>query len=115
MSGAQTTRRPWLPVVVLVAFGLFFSYDLFEGISNAIAVVQSVNANNEFIEGTGVAPFEIPWIPVAAYVLVAPVFFTIAALLGRGRSLGTRALILLTGLAATSAFGLTIVSAATLF
>ena len=69
--------------------------------------------NNDFFNGgtleqeplyaaQGVAEFT-PWVTLVLAVVVPPVFYVAALLLGRGRVLSTRVLVFAAGLAATAA------------
>jgi hypothetical protein len=89
-------------VVIWVVFALLYAYPLFEGISNLIALPPFYAAN-----GIGAA---VPWWLLIIGVAAPVLFYVAALLLGRGRELFPRSLILAVGLAATNALVLSAVS-----
>ena len=104
------TRRPYgIPsAIIAIVFALFFAWDLFEAISNVIGVVNNVARNNEASATLGLAQQGVPWLLLIVDLLVAPVFYGLAFLLGRRRDLFARAALLLIALAAVAAFTLSI-------
>ena len=101
-TDAESTRTsPTVLIVTWVGFAILYAYPLFEGISNLIALPAFYDQ-----EGVGGA---VPW-PLLVIGVLAPVLLYLAAiLLGRGRELFARALILAVGLAATNALFLSVV------
>lgn len=89
-------------VVVPVVFALLYGYALFQAISNLVGLPQ--------IYDTFGIPGDPPWAILIAGVAVPVVAFAVAVLLGRGRSLANRALLLVVGLGATNALALGLVA-----
>jgi hypothetical protein len=91
-----------LPLIVLwVVFAILYGYPLFEGISNLIALPAVYEAQRI---GTAV-----PWYLLIVGVAAPVILYLGALLLGRGRELFSRALMLAVGLAATNALFLSVV------
>ena len=91
-----------VPLVILwLVFAILFAYPLFEGISNLIALPPY------YAElGIGGA---VPWYLLVIGVVAPVILYGGALLLGRGRELFPRALILAVGLAATNALAISVV------
>lgn len=88
-SSRIATWATWL------TFALLYAYPLFEGISNLIALPA-------FYDSAGIGG-AVPWYLLIIGVAGPVILFAAALLLGRGRELFARALILAAGLAATNA------------
>ena len=104
-------KRYGVPSLIVVgAFALLYAYDLWEAISTAIALPSSY-------EASGFDPATIPWWIVVLYVLLPPVTFALAIVVGRRQSVFGRALVLLVGLAVSAALslGLIALQATTIF
>ncbi|HWH26652.1 MAG TPA: hypothetical protein VNT53_08425 [Pseudolysinimonas sp.] len=96
-------RPSRLPVVIVaVLFALLYGYALWQAIANLIALPQ---VYEQF--GIGAA---VPWAVLIAGVLLPPVLFASAVLVGRGRPPVIRALVFAAGLGATNALALGLVS-----
>jgi lipoprotein signal peptidase len=92
-----------VPLIVLwVVFGILTAYPLFEGVSNLIAVPPYYAAL-----GIGAA---VPWWLLIIGVAAPVVLYVAALLLGRGRELFARALILAVALAASNALTLSVIA-----
>ena len=109
---ARPARSAWPVLTVAIAFGLFYVYDLLESISNMFGVAGLVAEQNKFRASVGAALVSVPWTLLIVGVAVPVVGFCIAALLGRKRSLGVRALLFLAGLTAVAAVSLSVTSLA---
>jgi hypothetical protein len=101
----ETEDAPRTSLVVLVilwiVFAILYGYPLFQGISNMIALPPY------YAElGIGGA---VPWYLLVIGVAAPVILYLAALLLGRGRELFPRALILAVGLAATNALALSVV------
>ena len=115
-GGADATRdrgprRRWPVVVLAVAFGLLFAWDVVEAVGNLVSVpLDSRYANNDFYRENGLDGLvaEPPWVVLVLGVLLPPVAFVLALVASRRRPLGVVALALATGLAAVAALNLTI-------
>ncbi|MBW4032008.1 MAG: hypothetical protein HIU88_05030 [Acidobacteria bacterium] len=88
-------------IVLTVVFAVLYAYPLFQGISNFVALPPYYRQL-----GIGGA---VPWYLLVIGVLAPPVLYVGALLLGRGREIFARALILAVGLAATNALALSVV------
>ena len=88
-------------IVLMVVFAVLYAYPLFQGISNFVALPPYYRQL-----GIGGA---VPWYLLVIGVLAPPVLYVGALLLGRGREIFARALILAVGLAATNALALSVV------
>ncbi|CAN5392290.1 hypothetical protein BH10ACT6_BH10ACT6_12230 [soil metagenome] len=88
-------------VILWIVFAILYGYPLFEGISNLIALPAVYDA-----QGIG---GEVPWYLLIIGVVAPFVLYFGALLLGRGRELFPRALMLAVGLAATNALFLSVV------
>jgi len=99
-----TARTSRLAIGVLIVFGLFYAYDLFEAVQSLVVVPGEVAARNEFLG----LDDPVPWGGLIAATVLPPVVFAIAARLGRRRSAGALALLLLVGLALVAALTLSI-------
>lgn len=97
-------------MIVAGVFALLFAYDLWEAIGSAVALPASY-------EASGFDSAMIPWWIVVLYILVAPVTFVLAILVGRRQSLWRRALVFLVALAVSAALslGLIALQATTIF
>lgn len=95
--------RRVIPVVALaVVFGLFFAWDTWEAVSNLVALPG-------FYDYAGFGSENVPWWLLIIGVAIPVVVFAAALLLGRGRPLLVKAILLVVGLAVTSALGLGVI------
>jgi hypothetical protein len=92
---------PVVPIILWVVFAVLYGYPLFEGISNLIALPG-------YYAELGIGG-SVPWYLLVIGVAAPAVLYLAAVLLGRGRELFPRALILAVGLAATNALALSVV------
>lgn len=90
-------------MVVAGLFALLFAYDLWEAIGTAIALPASY-------ELLGLDPATIPWWLLVIYILLPPVTFVLAILVGRRLTLGGRALVFLVALAVSAALSLGLIA-----
>ena len=90
-------------IVVAAAFGIFYSYDLWEAISTLVALPQ-------FYDAYGLDASYVPWWLLWLGVLIPPVLFVLAVLIGRGRSEFGKALILLVGLTLVAGLSLSAIA-----
>ena len=84
-------------------FALLTAYDLWEAIGTAVALPASY-------EATGLDPATIPWWIVVLYVLVPPVTFVLAIVVGRRQSVFGRALVFVVALAVSAALSLGLIA-----
>lgn len=117
-NGDTTTRTRasgWVAASVLLGFGLLYAWDLFEAVSNLqqlVAYVDALNARDAELIDAGLQAAVVPWAPAIAVILLPPVVFAIALVLGRRRALGVRALCLVAGLAVVAAVTLSVTALA---
>lgn len=78
-------------IVVAALFGLFYAYDLWEAVSTLIALPA-------FYDAFGLDASYVPWWLLWIGVLIPPVLFALALVIGRGKSELGKALVLLVGL-----------------
>ena len=96
----------WLSITIAIAFGLFYVYNLFEAISNVVGVTSQINLYNQARAVVKLDPVPIPWVWLVIDVLLAPVAFALAFVLGRRKPVLLKVLLF--------AIGLTLVAAMTL-
>lgn len=106
-------RRPHsLRIAMLIAFGLFYAYDLFEAISNIFGVTDQIARYNVFLAENDLVLVQVPWVLLVGIVVVPIATFVCSALLGRRRGIGMAALLLLAGLAVSAATTLSLTALA---
>jgi hypothetical protein len=91
-------------VVVTVVLGLVASWFLFDGVSNLLAFPQQ-------LELLGLAD-QTPWLLLVSSVLVPPVVFALAILVGRRQPLAGYTLVLIVSLCVMATSRLSLVAAA---
>ena len=96
----------WLSITIAIAFGLFYVYNLFEAISNVVGVTSQINLYNQARAVVKLDPVPTPWVWLVIDVLLAPVAFALAFVLGRRQPVLLKVLLF--------AIGLTLVAAMTL-
>lgn len=97
-------------LAVAIAFGLLYAYDLFEAIASAVSVVAQIGGYNEFAAEMGLEATAVPWAILIANILLAPIAYTGAFLIGRRHSVPTAALVFLGGLAVVAALTMSLVA-----
>lgn len=110
VTDAPSRRHRILHLAVNILLGLFYAYDLFEAISNLIAVPAQLADYNKFLIENDISPLAVPWTILVANLLLPLVVFVAAWVLGRGRSIRQQAVLLLAGLAVVAALTLTLTS-----
>ena len=108
VTDASSRRHRGLHFAVNIFFGLFYAYDLFEGISNLVAVPAQLADYNQFLIENDLTPVAVPWAILIANLLLPLVVFAAAWALGRGRSIRHQAVLLAVGLAVVAALTLTL-------
>lgn len=96
---ASRGRYGWLSLVVAAIFGLFFAYDVWEAVGNMIALPS-------FYDAAGFGSQNVPWWLLWIGVLIPPVVFVIAFVIGRKRNVGVKALLFLVALALAAGFSI---------
>ncbi len=107
-AARSPSRLGWLGLTIAILFGLFYVYDLFEAISNVVGVTSQINLYNQARSVVKLAAVPIPWLWLVIDVLLAPVVYVLAFLVGRRRPLLVRALIFLVGLTVAAAMTLSV-------
>jgi hypothetical protein len=99
----ETDERPYrfgvIDLIIAIVIGFLFVYAAYVAIGNLIGVPNAVAALHKG---------SVPWVSLIAAVVLPIVVFVGCLLLGRGRPSFDRALILIAGIAATSAATLTL-------
>ncbi|MFT4029855.1 MAG: hypothetical protein QM675_08260 [Protaetiibacter sp.] len=85
---------------IIVLFAALYGWFLFAAVSNLVAL-PSLYASQGYAE-------YIPWAPLILGVVLPPVLYATALLIGRGRMLSPRVVAFAAGLAATAATSLTL-------
>ena len=101
---AKRGKLGWLSLTVAALFGLFYAYDLWEAIENAIELPKLY----EQLEAVGLGAGEVPWVLIWVGIAVAPLAYGGAFLLGRRHNVFGKALIFLVGLVLVAALSLSI-------
>jgi hypothetical protein len=104
----EKRRVGWLGLLVAVVFGLFYAYDLWEAIENAIELPKLY----EQLEAVGLGSGGVPWTFVGIAIALPPVAFVLALLVGRRRNPLGRALVFAAGLVLVAALSLSVNSIA---
>jgi hypothetical protein len=89
---ASRGRYGWLSIVVAALLGLFYAYDIWEAVSNLIALPA-------FYEAYGYGAENVPWWLLWIGVAIPPIGFIVALVVGRRRNVLVKALIFIVGLA----------------
>lgn len=103
LEGKSPRSYGIVSLTIAAAFGLFFAYDLWEAVSTLIALPQ-------FYAAFGLDASYIPWWLLWLGVLIPPVLYGLALLIGRKQGVLARTLILLVGLALSAALSLSAIA-----
>ena len=109
---ASHGRLGWLGLAIAILFGLVYTYDLFEAISNVVGVSTQISEYNTARSKVDLAPVSTPWIVLIIDLLLAPVVYTVAFVLGRRRSPFVRTVYFLVGITVVAAVSLSLVALA---
>jgi hypothetical protein len=90
-------------ILVAAVFGLFYAYDVWEAVSTLIALPA-------FYDAFGLDASYVPWWLLWAGVLLPPIVFVLALVIGRKQSELGKALVLLVGLAVVAGLGLSAIA-----
>ncbi len=101
-------RLGWLSLTVAILFGLFYVYDLFEAVSNVVGVTSQINLYNEARAVVKLDSVAIPWVWLVIDVLLAPVVFALAFIIGRRKSMLLKVLLFVIGLTLVAATTLSV-------
>jgi hypothetical protein len=113
MTDTDTTIAParrlgWLGIAIAILFGLFYVYDLFEAVSNVVGVTSQIDLYNQARAVVKLDPVPVPWVWLVIDVLLAPVAFALAFIIGRKKSLLLRVLLFVVGLTLVAATTLSV-------
>jgi hypothetical protein len=101
VDAAEAPRSRLATWILWAVFAILYAYPLFEGISNLIALPP-------YYDSLGIGG-AIPWPFLIVGVIASPVLYAAALLLGRGRELFPRAILLAVGLASANALTLSVI------
>ena len=101
---AKRGKLGWLSLTVAALFGLFFAYDLWEAIENAIEVPKLFAQ----LEAVGLGAGEVPWVLIWIGILIPPLAYGAAFVIGLRRNAASKALIFLLALVAVAALSLSV-------
>ena len=107
-TASRAGRLGWLSITIAIVFGLFYVYNLFEAISNVVGVTSQINLYNQARAVVKLAPVPIPWVWLVIDVLLAPVAFTLAFVLGRRQRVLLKVLLFVIGLTLVAAMTLSV-------
>ncbi len=105
---SRSGRIGWLGITIAILFGLFYVYDLFEAISNVVGVTSQITLYNEARAVVKLDPVPIPWVWLVIDVLLAPVVFVLAFVLGRRKTVLLKVLLFVIGLTLVAATTLSV-------
>ena len=98
----ERTRFDVAALVIAILFALFYGYALYDAISNLVVLPS-------FLAALG-AEASTPWALLILGLVIPPVLYAAALLVGRGRPLFARALILIVGLAVVHTLALSLIA-----
>jgi hypothetical protein len=104
-ESSSPRRLGWIALAVSVLFGLFYAYDLWEAVQNAIEVPRQY-------ELFGLPASSVPWTFIWIGIAVPPLVYVAALLVGRRRSVASKALVLLVGLVLVAVVSLDVIALA---
>lgn len=107
-TAARGARRRFLPIAVAILFGLLFTYDLVEAITNLVGLPAQLAVANQFADDNGLARIGVPWDILIANTVLPVAAFALAWWAGRRRSVGHQAMLYLAALATVAAVTLTL-------
>ncbi len=107
-TASRAGRLGWLSITIAIVFGLFYVYNLFEAISNVVGVTSQINLYNQARAVVKLDPVPIPWVWLVIDVLLAPVAFALAFVLGRRRPVLLKVLLFVIGLTLVAAMTLSV-------
>jgi hypothetical protein len=97
-------RNGWRGFAVAAVFGLLFAYDLWEAVQNAIELPKLYAQ----LEAVGLPAGDVPWVLICIGILIPPVAYVGALLIGLRRSVGGKALVFLLALVLVAALSLSV-------
>jgi hypothetical protein len=101
---AKRGRYGWLSLVVAALFGLFYAYDLWEAVSNLVALPS-------VYDEVGIGAENVPWWLLWSGVIIPVLVFVLAFVLGRRQNVFAKALIFLLGLAIVAGLSIDVLAA----
>jgi len=110
-ADARAVARPrfgWPSAAIALAFALLYGYDLWEAITNATELPKQYAE----IAKLGIPVGDVPWTLIIANMLIPPVVYLFAVVLGLRRSVFGRAVLFAVGLALVAVLSLDIIAIA---
>ena len=107
-TASRAGRLGWLSITIAIVFGLFYVYNLFEAISNVVGVTSQINLYNQARAVVKLAPVPIPWVWLVIDVLLAPIAFALAFVLGRRQPVLLKVVLFVIGLTLVAAMTLSV-------
>ena len=101
-------RSGWPGAAIALVFGLLYAYDLWEAVNNAIQLPKQYAE----IAKLGIPVGDVPWTLIIANMLIPPVVYLFAFVLGLRRSAFGRAVFFAAGLALVAVLSLDIIAIA---
>jgi len=101
---AKRGKLGWLSLTVAALFGLFFAYDLWEAIENAIEVPKLYAQ----LDAVGLGGRDVPWLLIWIGILIPPAAFGLAFLVGLRRNVFVKALLFVLALVLVAALSLSV-------
>jgi len=100
---AARGRLDWLSITVAVLFGLFYAYDLWEAISNAVSLPQAFALY-------GFDTTDVPWVLLIVGIVIPPLVYGIAFAVGLRRNVFAKAVVFTVGLTVVAVLSLDLVA-----
>jgi len=98
-DASPTAPYGLISIIIVAAFGLLYAYDVWEAVSNLIALPV-------FYDAYGLDASYVPWWLLWTGVLIPVVVFVLAIVIGRRQSTFGRVVILVVGLSVVAGLGL---------
>ena len=102
------SRFGWPSTAIALVFAVLYGYDLWEAITNATELPKQYAE----IAKLGIPVGDVPWTLIIANMLIPPVVYLFAIVLGRRRSSFGRAVFFAVGLALVAVLSLDIIAIA---
>jgi hypothetical protein len=100
---AARSRSGWPTIAVAILFGIFYAYDLWEAISNAVSLPQAFTLYG--FDGS-----DVPWALLVIGIVLPPLVYAVAFGLGRRRNALGTTVVFAVGLAVVAVLSLDLVA-----
>jgi hypothetical protein len=94
-------RKMWSKIAVILAFALYFLWDVFAAVSNFVGVLL-------FAANLGAQLNSFAWLVLVSGMVLPVIFFVVGVIVARKRTAGPTAIILFVALAAVSTLSLSL-------